>query len=368
MLGIGILAAVVICAVIFAVAMTTSNSSSVPTNGETTTTYPTQTYTGTVARITVQNEDGEAIAGAHIYAVTGDGTVEGLLGVCNDEGQWEGRTPDGASEFSVKITERALGSEGGVGYAPLMTSFPSNATQHTAVLLGYSSLSPWMAVKNAVGTLPYRAATARITYSYIPDGVIVHDAHTDLSMTIMDHVDGSVTAEAFHQEIEAAFAEWKQLLESVFSPANGYGHPLTVQFARVEEQPPYPPLFGVYDTRDGQVGDFRIGMWDMEGDQQVLAYAYGPNNAPYAVAGDMLFNATVDWRKDSDVWDGGDGGYSIKYVAAHEIGHALGFGHHVLDNSLMAPTAGRHLQFSAKFVDGLAASVYERNAARAIFG
>ena len=315
--------------------------------------------------ITVVHEDGGTIEGAAVHLGTSRGATQ-------ENGKWIGQLPAGTASLVVTAS---TGVNDPSSYQPHLQQLtvPASASassplELTVVLAGWSSLTPWSTLFDALATLDAGPATADITYSFIPAGVVVSNNPPGSTVTILDHVDGSLSTADFKAQITMAFGDWKALLESVFSVANGYAHQLTVDFRETVETSS-PPLFGPYTDRADGTGDFRIGMWHLDGTAQVLAYAYGPNNAPNNAAGDILFNASVDWRVDADVSDGGDGngGFSVRYVAAHEIGHSLGFGHHARPGSLMAPTAGRSLQLSGKFPSGLSASTYDRTAAMGIY-
>lgn len=309
------------------------------------------------AEITVVNEDGQRIPNASLSI---NNTYEHTT---DAQGVWRGSVP----ESIYLVVSAATGVADPAQYIPYRGSPELVAGKYTVVLKGYSSLSPWGSLLNAVNRLPNGDTTCRITYSFIPSGVHVSSDPEGTSIVLADHFDNSLTTQQFKAEIIAAFSAWKKAIEAAFNTSQGYAHNLTMEFDEVTETES-PPLFGQYEEHYGGTGAFRIGMWSMDGNQQILAYAYGPNNSPSNAAGDMLFNSTMDWRLDNDVSDiGGDGGYSVMYVAVHEIGHALGLGHHVLQESVMAPTAGRSLQFIQKFPHGLQASTYERAALQGIY-
>lgn len=296
--------------------------------------------------ITVQNEDGQPVPNATV-------TVQSLSGLTSSSGVWSKSPPSGTRTVTVTAPDY-------VPYTGSIHILPDAQNTETVIVKGYSSLTPWVSLRDAIRALPHGPQRVDITYSFIPPGVTVTTDPEHQSLHITDHIDGSMTSAQFKQEIADAFAAWTDLFESVYPT-------LTLTFTETTELNS-PPLFGAYTERNGGVGDFRIGMYDMQ-EGGTLAYAYGPDNSWYHIRGDILFDAGKDWRLDADVvdGDGGNGGYSVKYVAAHEIGHSLGFGHHVLSGSLMAPTAGRSIQLSHKFPGGLPSSVYERNGALGIF-
>ena len=282
----------------------------------------------------------------------------------NGAGYWRGHLP--AGPLKATITPPAV-----AGNAPnyhVRTgefSFEPGAV-HEIALEGWTELAPWGPIYAAIQSLRDGPASVTVTYSFIAPGTTV--SNTGASVTITDHVDGTLSTSAFKQQIIDAFAQWKALFEDTFCVAGGYDNDLTVNFLETVESTS-PSLFGPYVPRSGGVGDFRIGMWDMDGTTQTLAYAYGPQNAPHVAAGDILFNSSIDWRMDDDVTDGegGDGGYSVLYTAIHEIGHAIGIGHHLANGSMMAPRGSVSLSVHARFPEGLQSSHYERAALRGIY-
>ena len=321
------------------------------------TSEPTQLVT-----VRVVNENDEALGGATVVV---DAARSGITSLT--EGTWTVRLAPGrhrveASSASGAVDPAVYRAQMADVHVP--EDVHASPTQTiTVVLQGWSSLTPWRSIRDAVRALEINPGTQQsvnVTYSFLPAGVMTSTYPEEHSVDIVDHVDGSLSQEAFKDEIRLAFEDWKRLLELTFVG-------LTVNFVETHEIDS-PPLFGPYSDARADVGEIRVGMSHLNEGHQVLAYAYGPNNSTN-VAGDMMFNASVDWRRDADVHDGdgGDGGFSVRYVAAHELGHSLGFGHHVLPLSLMAPTAGKSITMHEKFPHGLENSMYERNAARGIF-
>lgn len=315
--------------------------------------------TGNV-KITVVDEDGGAVDGATIQ-------LGGTSGVTGAGGTWQGTVPTGKRALTVTASSGASDPPTFQPFVGMVSvAEGGERTDLTIVLSGWSELAPWHAIEEAVAALADGDASVTLTYSYIPPGVTVSQRPVASSVEILDHVDGTLSTATFKAEIRSAFDEWEALFAAAFSRAQGFGGQLTLRFVDTTETES-PPLFGPYADRHGGTGDIRIGMWHMDGSGQVLAYAYGPSNVSNA-AGDVLWNAAVDWRRDADVTDGGTGGgFSVKYVAAHEIAHVVGLGHHVLEGSVVFPTAGRHLQFEAHFPQGLHTSQYEITALQGVY-
>ena len=196
----------------------------------------------------------------------------------------------------------------------------------------------------------------------------------------------TVTHAQFMNEVIEAFDEWKQIYETVFP-----GLTLNIVNLGVEDDGAVSwnncssnNFYAVPGSH--RVGDIRVGMIPIkdadtgENDQGgVLAFAMLPGTEAEGsrehsdgncgscgtVRGDIFFDQNENWRMDLS--DEG-GAYSVKYVAAHEIGHAFGLRHAPGDsNALMFPSAQFGFKFALKFPDGLAGSLTERCALLAAY-
>ena len=343
----------------------------------------------------VQNDDGAAVPNATIAI---DGRAAGRT---NRGGNWSGAVSEG--EHIIRVTAPTGVSDPPL-YQPVAmpvdvpVSPPDTAAASllsTITLPGWSSLTPWFSIAEAVdhvlaaepvapGATP-PTQTVKLYFSFIPAGVVVASAGGQRAVAFTDYVDHSITPAQFSSQIQRAFGQWKALFEDIFSVDNGYNANLEIVFEKSVETGTPPPLFADYQARSfnsgsaatsyAGIGDFRLGMFAFPSDSLVLAYAYSPANQPLNLAGDVLFNAHVDWRLDDDAEDSGavnvasDGGFSVLYVAVHEIGHALGIGHNVSRASAMAPVAGKSRTYAGLFGPaGLLDSSYERAAVLAIYG
>jgi hypothetical protein len=225
---------------------------------------------------------------------------------------------------------------------------------------GWTITQAYEPLKLAIQSLSKGDASLTITYSFVNTDTTL-DAEGRAATAFSDS-DLSMDASEFKTEFRAAIAGVRSLLEAAYTTEAGYGGNLSVTMNEVTET----GSDGLTDSYDpSSYGDIRVGVYSSGFPSGVLAYTYTPQNAPSLIVGDILFNGTIDWRPDADVMDGStSGGYSVQYVAAHELLHSLGLGHHALQSSLMFPMAGLTHSISTQFPNGIAKSKYELNAFR----
>lgn len=220
-----------------------------------------------------------------------------------------------------------------------------------------ASATSWEAIATGVAALANGDTTVTITYSFMNPGVYVAAGPAGRTIVLEDYAPGGtadVDAVDFAGEVRAAFAEWVLAFAATFCPANGFGGTLSVIFAeRFEPAVGAPSLFANYTPEAAGVGDIRIGMWAQGVTGRVLAYAYGPDNAG-SIAGDMLFNASVDWKMDT----AGPAvpAYSVLRTAVHELGHSWGLLHSASSDDVMYPFVSTGATYAAQFPQGLATS------------
>jgi hypothetical protein len=95
-------------------------------------------------------------------------------------------------------------------------------------------------------------------------------------------------------------------------------------------------------------------MHNIDAAGNALAHAYEPGGTLGSignVGGDMHFDSSENWRRDSDAVGGG--AMSIKYVAVHELGHILGLGHSSNTGSIMYSAAASTWVFDNLYPNGL---------------
>lgn len=228
-----------------------------------------------------------------------------------------------------------------------------------------------------------------VRYSFVQAGQAVEAAGLT-ALRLGEHVDGSyaMTEAQFKDEIHAGFAAWNEVFAAlwptrplVFAPVDdpdGASGPKSLGDEASASNPTV--VYGSYSlTGGGNMGDIRISMIHMEDGSPVLAYAYGPwNTGEYSdivgvrgsFGSDMMFNAAVDWRRDVELATAPAAqrdGYSVRYVFAHEFGHALGLGHDASVGALMAPYANEHDSLAQRFPGGIVTSASDMAALQALY-
>ena len=223
-------------------------------------------------------------------------------------------------------------------------------------------------LQKAVEDLSTGPQTALYTWSMVPSGVKIFDvdgANPGSGTATIDWEQGAFTENDgvmvpalafsdFQSMVASAFAEWKTMLEKVFSPANGYPNQLTVTFTYSGVEAGSPPALRqqnflgqdiLYDIPSGlnpldqnnpyiRVGVFRI--FRTKGENFAFL---GRTNPPFSAedpssygsrAKDLEVNGLYNFRKQSTTPKQGEAfmqAYDLKHVAVHELGHAFGFSH-----------------------------------------
>ena len=225
--------------------------------------------------------------------------------------------------------------------------------------------TPWPQLKS--GCL--HGGTVNMKYSFVRGGNSVEEGGvTDPTHDWLDYTDGTQGFADFSGDIGEAFVEWKGLFEDIYPN-------LTLNFVNMgletglgvslnESTPTYP----IPNPLEQNLGDIRIAMHSIDGPLGVIAHAYQPGGiigVSGNYGGDVHFDRSEDWRKDGQT---DPGGFSIKYVAAHELGHVFGVGHDAESSSVMYASAGTSTNFADKFPNGLKRSTHEREAIENVYG
>jgi hypothetical protein len=240
----------------------------------------------------------------------------------------------------------------------------------------------WPELKEVTNDVNETPATVTFTYSFIIAGTSLNDHDTGGSapaVTLGDGVDSSVSNAQFKQEITDALQEWKEVFEDVYPW-------LTLVFQNLGDEtgtsvgsdistPAYSLTEGAALTEN--VGDLRFGMHNIDGASGTLAHAGRPQVNTLArlgvvgtAGGDTHFDVSEDWRQDATSSGSDVGAWSVKYVAAHEIGHALGLPHSDDTGSILhaASPASADESFASSFPSGLIGSTVDRQHITTLYG
>ena len=307
------------------------------------------------ATVTATRSSIGGVAKAQVEAAHASGaSLTQASGATNARGIWQQKNL-ASGDWTVQVNRESFQPKSAV----VPVSGDKRADQKV-VVEGWSVTEAYAALSTAVKSLANGDANLNVSFSFVNSNTTL-DAE-GRSATAFTDADSSVNEAQFKTEFRAAMQDVRKLLEAAYTTEAGYGGNLSVTVTEITESGSDGLLD---DYTASEYGDIRVGVYSTGFPANVLAYTYTPQNAPSLIVGDILFNGGIDWRLDSDVTDGSTGGgYSVRYVAAHEILHAFGLGHHALESSIMFPMANVAHSLTTRFADGLETSKYELNALR----
>jgi hypothetical protein len=238
----------------------------------------------------------------------------------------------------------------------------------------WESYDGWPQLKTAVkNVIAGGTETVTIKYSFMSGGSLrrAFDNVIVENVDMEDYVDTSLNAVEFSGEIVSAIEEWKTALEDWFPGLSMNFVDLGTERTTGLATDYYGADYDIPTVSPSGIGDWRFSMSPIDGQHKTLAYAYVPGGSLGSVGnigGDLVFDSQDDWRMDGDPHSSDPNAYSVKLIAAHEIGHVLGIGHNSNTQSLLYPLYYSTDTFSTKFPDGIKASEEEHEAIKAIYG
>ena len=154
----------------------------------------------------------------------------------------------------------------------------------------------------ASGYFPLNGEPIILTYSFVPDGLIITGGAGE-----------PTSASILHARMNALFAteaEWKQIFADCF--ADWGGHVGVTYVPEGDDGANWLSSPGILGVR----GDVRIGGHHIDGVNNVLAYNYFPNSG-----GDMVLDTDENWGNSNADYR------FFRNVVMHEHGHCLGLQH-----------------------------------------
>ncbi len=107
-------------------------------------------------------------------------------------------------------------------------------------------------------------------------------------------------------------------------------------------------------SQSGLRGSLDISFQNIDGPGGTLAQAYLPDDVnPARIAGDIEFDVAENWEIGNSR---GRSAFDLVWVAAHEIGHALGLDHLNVPGSVLAPYVSPNTQFTSLTSTDIAAA------------
>ena len=195
---------------------------------------------------------------------------------------------------------------------------PNDAVPAGAAAFTFTDNNRWNNTSTNGGGLTQGQATV-LTWGIVPDGMILDNGTASNLIARLDTIYNEVATGP-----NITNRTWFNLVNSVFDNFASFSG-LSYVYQPLDDQAAFPGSPGVVGVRP----DIRIGGRNIDGNFNVLAFNFFPNN------GDMVIDTN-----DSVYLDTSNNSRILRNVLAHEHGHGLGFPHvmPVNQTKLMEPT------------------------------
>lgn len=318
------------------------------------------------------------------YQMEYDGNVQGTLISAASSLSW-GINPD-QSEGDHTLRVRARDEAGNWSDWGSSTVTVDITSPAAPVILAPTGLSPdsvweplWKACQLNDGSAE---CNVTITYSWILPGTLADfyrettgpedTVNWELGIPCVALQYGGISVANFRAEVESAMQEWKEAFETEFTNITLTFQSLGEELANAVNVPSSPDV--CYIEGVDNIGHIRVGMHPLT--EETLAHAVRPSLGDTfsldlaSGGGDLHFDSSNrEWRLDSAGASASE--YSIKLVAAHELGHSLGFQHSDVSDfsdALMSPTASTFESMASRFPLGLKDSTGDMIAIKEVYG
>lgn len=212
-------------------------------------------------------------------------------------------------------------------------------------------------LNNAISTMVSGDQTLNLNVSIVQQGVPAHLDGKFIGTTLPFELIEFTEAQTFNV-LNEAFLEWTNLLTTAYSKENGMDYDLTLNYNIDYENIPYPiiqtPLPEEIKELAG-LGNIRVAIVDGVGMTEkaktfFVTQQQFDDDFEYLIP-TIVINYQAFFRDDSI--SPANGAYSLLYVLVHEIGHALGLGHTLKEDSVMNPNIKISDNYRDKFPNGL---------------
>ena len=146
---------------------------------------------------------------------------------------------------------------------------------------------------------------ATVSWSLMPTGTRCDDDYTGCVITSL----ADFMPSGYMNAVTNAFAAWSAVAD--------------ITFIKVADD-------GAAYNATTASGDIRLGGQTIDGPSDTLAFGNLPPNNGNSAAGDIHFDTAETWKLAF-----GGPGFDLFQVLAHELGHAIGFDHTTVSESLM---------------------------------